>query len=62
MFLKWSDDMVTSLSSTTAQEDFQVSMDAFAAYTEYMTGMIEARKEQPTDDLVSVLVHAEVEG
>jgi cholest-4-en-3-one 26-monooxygenase len=62
MFLKWSDDMVTLLSSTTAQEDFQVSMDAFAAYTEYMMGMIEARKEQPTDDLVSVLVHAEIEG
>ena len=37
-------------------------MDAFAAYTEYMTGMIAARKEEPTDDLVSVLVHAEVEG
>ncbi len=37
-------------------------MDAFAAYTEYMMGMIAARKEQPTDDLVSVLVHAEVEG
>jgi cytochrome P450 family 142 subfamily A polypeptide 1 len=61
MFLKWSDDMVALLSSTTAQEDFQVSMDAFAAYTEYMMGMIAARKEQPTDDLVSVLVHAEVE-
>jgi cholest-4-en-3-one 26-monooxygenase len=50
------------LSSSTAQEDFQVSVDAFAAYTEYMMGMIAARKEQPTDDLVSVLVHAEVEG
>jgi cholest-4-en-3-one 26-monooxygenase len=62
MFLKWSDDMVALLSSSTAQEDFQVSMDAFAAYTEYMTGMIVARKEQPTDDLVSVLVHAEVDG
>jgi cholest-4-en-3-one 26-monooxygenase len=62
MFLKWSDDMVALLSSTTAQEDFQVSVDAFAAYTEYMMGMIAARKEQPTDDLVSVLVHAEVEG
>ena len=37
-------------------------MDAFAAYSEYMTGMIEARKQEPTDDLVSVLVHAEVEG
>jgi cholest-4-en-3-one 26-monooxygenase len=62
MFLKWSDDMVTLLSSTTAQEDFQVSMDAFAAYTEYMMGMIAARKEEPTDDLVSVLVHAVVDG
>ena len=27
-----------------------------------MMGMIEARKKEPTDDLVSVLVHAEVEG
>lgn len=62
MFLKWSDDMMNLLSSTTAQEDFQVSVDAFAAYSEYMMGMITARKAQPTDDLVSVLVHAEVEG
>ena len=59
---RWSDDMVTLLSSTTAQEDFQVSVDAFAAYTEYMTSMIAARKAEPTDDLVSVLVQAEVDG
>jgi cytochrome P450 family 142 subfamily A polypeptide 1 len=62
MFLKWSDDMVSFLSSTTAQEDFQVSMDAFAAYTEYMMSMIAARTKESTDDLVSVLVHAEVDG
>ncbi|MDT5174965.1 MAG: cholest-4-en-3-one 26-monooxygenase, partial [Mycobacterium sp.] len=34
----------------------------FAAYTEYMTSMIAARSAEPTDDLVSVLVHAEVDG
>ena len=62
MFLKWSDDLVSFLSSTAAQADFQVTMDAFAAYTEYMMGMIAACKDEPTDDLVSVLVHAEVEG
>ena len=62
MFLKWSDDLVSSLSSTAAEADIQVTMDAFAAYSGYMTGMIEARKQEPTDDLVSVLVHAEVEG
>src|SRR5947209_11364956 len=62
MFLKLSDDMVTFLSSTAADQDFQVSVDAFTAYTEYMTNMIAVRKAEPTDDLVSVLVHAEVEG
>jgi cholest-4-en-3-one 26-monooxygenase len=62
MFLKWSDDLVSSLSSTAAEADIQVTMDAFATYSTYMMGMIEARKEQPTDDLVSVLVHSEVEG
>jgi len=62
MFLKWSDDLVSFLSSTADPEQFQLTMDAFAAYSQYMMGMIEARKEEPTDDLVSVLVHAEVEG
>lgn len=62
MFLKWSDDLVSFLSSTADPEQFQLTMDAFAAYSEYMMGMIAARKEEPTDDLVSVLVHSEVEG
>lgn len=62
MFLKWSDDLVSFLSSTADPEQFQLTMDAFAAYSEYMMGMIAERKESPTDDLVSVLVHAEVEG
>ncbi|MEI7715510.1 MAG: cytochrome P450 [Mycobacterium sp.] len=62
MFLKWSDDLVSFLSSTAAEADFQISMDAFAAYSEYMMSMITARKAAPTDDLVSVLVHSEVEG
>ena len=61
-FLRWSDDMMNFLSSTTEQTDFQVSIDAFAAYADYMMGMIAARKAEPTDDLVSVLVHAEVDG
>jgi cytochrome P450 family 142 subfamily A polypeptide 1 len=62
MFLKWSDDLLGALSSTAADADIQVTMDAFAAYSGYMMGMIEERKKDPTDDLVSVLVHAEVEG
>jgi cholest-4-en-3-one 26-monooxygenase len=62
MFLRWSDDMVTFLSSTSEPEYLQISVDAFTAYTDYMMGMIAARKAQPTDDLVSVLVYAEEDG
>jgi cholest-4-en-3-one 26-monooxygenase len=62
MFLKWSDDLVSFLSSTVAGEDFQLAMDAYAAYTEYTMGTIAQRRKQPTDDLISVLVHSEVEG
>src|SRR6476620_11259129 len=51
MFLKWSDDLVSFFSSTAAEEDMQITMNAFAAYSEYMTGMIAARRETPTDDL-----------
>lgn len=62
MFLRWSDDLVGALSSTADPERVQLTMDAFAAYSQYMTGMIEERKSEPTDDLVSVLLHAEIEG
>jgi cytochrome P450 family 142 subfamily A polypeptide 1 len=64
MLLKWSDDLVTGLSShldPTAAE-FQAVMDAFAAYTEFTMSIITKRRTGPTDDLFSVLVNAEVEG
>ena len=60
--LHWSDNMMNFLSSTSAEVDLQVTVDAFAAYADYMMGMIAARKAEPTDDLVSVLVHAKVVG
>jgi cholest-4-en-3-one 26-monooxygenase len=62
MFLRWSDEMVTFLSSTAAEEDLQVSAAAMAAYAEYMAKMIAERRAEPTDDLVSVLVYAEEDG
>jgi len=62
MFLKWSDDLVTFLSSHVSEEDFQVTMDAFAAYNDFTRATIAARREEPTDDLVSVLVSSEVDG
>jgi cholest-4-en-3-one 26-monooxygenase len=62
MFLKWSDDLVTFLSSHVSGEDFQVTMDAYAAYYEFTIDMIAQRRNEPTDDLISVLVHSEVDG
>jgi cytochrome P450 family 142 subfamily A polypeptide 1 len=62
MFLKWSDDLVMALSSTVEEADWQASIDANLAYTEFTMGTIAARRKDPTDDLTSVLVHAEVDG
>ncbi len=64
VLLKWSDDLVTGLSShiDPTSAEFQAVMDAFAAYTEFTMGIITKRRAEPTDDLFSILVNAEVEG
>ncbi|HUO38151.1 MAG TPA: cytochrome P450 [Mycobacterium sp.] len=62
MFLKWSDDLVTFLSSHVSGEDFQVTMDAYAAYYAFTMDMIAQRRVEPTDDLISVLITSEVDG
>jgi cytochrome P450 family 142 subfamily A polypeptide 1 len=62
--LEWSDDLVTGLSShiDPAGMEAQAVMNAFAAYTEFTMGIIAKRRAEPTDDLFSILVNAEVEG
>ncbi len=62
LFLKWSDDMMVGLSSTVSEADIQVTMDAFVAYNDYTRSKIEQRRAEPTEDLISVLVHSEVDG
>ena len=58
--LRWSDDMLGSLSGDPAR--LEAAAVGFGEYVDYATRMIAARRSQPTDDLVSVLVHAEVDG
>jgi cholest-4-en-3-one 26-monooxygenase len=64
MLLKWSDDLVTGLSShiDPTSAEFQAVMEAFAAYTDFTMGLITKRRAEPKDDLFSILVNAEVEG
>jgi cholest-4-en-3-one 26-monooxygenase len=64
MLLKWSDDLVSGLSShidPTSEIAVNV-MNAFAAYTEFTFAIIAKRRAEPTDDLFSILVNSEVEG
>ncbi|MCW2520769.1 MAG: hypothetical protein JWR46_3388 [Mycobacterium sp.] len=62
MLLKWSDDLVTGLSSHIDELTAQAVMEAFAAYTEFTMDIIAKRRAEPTEDLFSILVNAEVEG
>lgn len=60
--LEWSDDLVCGLSSTVDEQTVQKLMETFAAYTAFTMETIADRRANPTDDLFSVLVNAEVEG
>jgi cytochrome P450 family 142 subfamily A polypeptide 1 len=58
--LLWSDDMIAALDPT--PERVEAAAAAFMAFDAYARETIAARREQPTDDLVSVLTHAVVDG
>jgi cholest-4-en-3-one 26-monooxygenase len=62
LLLKWSDDLVTGLSSHIDEMTAQAMMDAFAGYTAFTMEIIAKRRAEPTEDLFSILVNAEVEG
>jgi cytochrome P450 family 142 subfamily A polypeptide 1 len=62
--LRWSDDMVSSLSGASSSEEAMMrAANAFLEYEAYSTRVIGQRRERPgTPDLMGVLVEAEVDG
>ena len=60
--LRWSDDMLKSLTSDPTPDQAEASTNAFVEYTLFATEAIAARRAEPRDDLMSVLVHAQVDG
>ena len=60
--LKWSDDLVCGLSSAADEAALQAVMEAFAGYSAFAMETTAKRRAEPTDDLFSVLVNAEVDG
>jgi cytochrome P450 family 142 subfamily A polypeptide 1 len=61
--LRWSDEMVASQSNLASEEVLARASEAFGAYHAYCSRVIaDRRAAAPADDLMSVLVHAEVDG
>ncbi|MEX2292932.1 MAG: cytochrome P450 [Acidimicrobiales bacterium] len=60
--LRWSDDMVKGQDVNATAEQLDAAATAFGEYWAYATDVIADRRETPRDDLLSVLVHAEVDG
>ncbi|MBK5289092.1 MAG: cytochrome P450 [Acidimicrobiia bacterium] len=59
--LRWSDDLLRGL-GTEDMELLLAAGEAFNGYSEYANRVMEDRRACPRDDLMSILVHAEVDG
>ncbi len=62
MLLRWSDDLMYALSSTATPEIAARAGTAFMEYREYNARVVADRRASPRDDMISALVHAEIEG
>ena len=61
--LRWSDDLICGLSSTAPIEALVAAQTAFIEYAEYHRDVVADRRAKPRqDDLMSILVHAEIDG
>lgn len=61
-FLRWSDDLMYALGSNVTQDDLQAQANAYLAFNEFTIRTIAERRENPTDDLTSTLIHSEIDG
>ncbi|MEU6751396.1 cytochrome P450 [Spirillospora sp. NPDC046719] len=60
--LAWSDDMLRALTGGDDLELMVKAGEAFNGFNEYATRAVELRRADPRDDLLSILVHAEIDG
>jgi len=61
-FHRWSDDMIAAEGNLDRPEIIAAAGQAFVEYATYVNEIIEDRRQQPRDDLVSVLTGAKDEG
>jgi cytochrome P450 family 142 subfamily A polypeptide 1 len=60
--LRWSDDLIEGTSSSAPPEVMMRGMRAFEEYAEYHRHIAADRRAAPRDDMMSALVHAEIDG
>jgi cholest-4-en-3-one 26-monooxygenase len=60
--LRWSDDLIRGTTGTPTPEVQLKAMEAGIAFREYQMQVIADRRANPTDDLISILVHGDVDG
>jgi cytochrome P450 family 142 subfamily A polypeptide 1 len=62
MLLHWSDDLIAATSMTAPPEVLARAQRAFEEYADYNRRVVADRRLNPRDDLMSVIVHAEIDG
>jgi cytochrome P450 family 142 subfamily A polypeptide 1 len=62
MLQRWSDDLIGSTSTTATPEAVAAAAKAFGEYAAYNRRVVADRRARPRDDLMSVLVAAEIDG
>src|SRR5262245_25572739 len=62
MLLHWSDDLIAGTSVTAPPEVMDRAMKAFEQYADYSRRVVADRRVRPRDDMMSTLVHAEIDG
>ena len=62
MLLRWSDEFLAATSASAPQEALDRAMQSFLQYADYSNRVIADRRARPRDDMMSTLVHAEIDG
>lgn len=62
MLLRWSDELVEGTSASASPEKMMAAMRAFEEYAEYHRRVAADRRAHPRDDMMTALVHADIDG
>src|SRR5262249_2211218 len=62
LLLRWSDELIAATSATAPPAVLVGAQEAFVQYAEYNARVVADRRRRPRDDMMTALVHAEIDG